>query len=146
MAEAQESRRELARQLLGRAHSVESAMARALRGTGIGVPHFLVLDHLAHSDGAATSDLLAVAHVPAATLTRTLDKLVDLALVHRTLDGLDRRRILVRISDRGRARLAEWSAPVDAAVASVLPSLREWEAAALADLLDAEGAEIIPTS
>lgn len=97
-------RADLARALLVAADGIERAMASGLRGTGLGVAHYLVLDHLRECEVATTSELGRIALVPPATLTRTIDKLVDLALVHRVLDEEDRRRIVVRLTDRGRGR------------------------------------------
>ena len=128
----------LARSLLAAAHDLEAAMTAALRGSGLGVPHYLVLSHLDENGPASTSELGRVALVPAATLTRTLDRLVDLALVHRALDAGDRRRIIIRLTERGRSLVEEQAQAIDEALASALPQLREWEAQALTDMLGAD--------
>lgn len=131
-------RAELARTLLTAGHAVDRAVAGALRGTELGVAHYLVLSYLDERDAATTSDLGRIALVPPATLTRVIDKLVDHALVHRTLDGADRRRILVRLTERGRDRARECRVIVDDAIAEALPALRDWETQALTDLLRVE--------
>ncbi|WP_427869164.1 MarR family winged helix-turn-helix transcriptional regulator [Leucobacter luti] len=131
-------RAELARTLLTAGHAVDRAVASALRGTELGVAHYLVLSYLDERDAATTSDLGRIALVPPATLTRVIDKLVDHALVHRTLDGADRRRILVRLTARGRDRARECRALVDEAIAEALPALRDWETQALTELLCVE--------
>lgn len=126
---------ELAKSLLATAHDLEESIATALRGTDLGVPHFLILSHLDQHGAATTSELGRVSMVPPATLTRVLDKLVDLALVHRAVDDADRRRIIIRIADRGRTLVREWSSVIDERIAESFPALREWEAQAITDLL-----------
>ncbi|MEZ3161528.1 MarR family transcriptional regulator [Microbacterium sp. BWT-B31] len=126
-------RAELARRLLTAAYEVERATNAALRGTGLELAHYLVISHLVEHESAATSDLGRVALVPPATLTRVLDKLVDLALVYRTLDTTDRRRILVRVTDRGRVRSRECAELIDLAIADALPALREGDTCTLSD-------------
>lgn len=128
-------RADLARALLVAADGIERAMASGLRGTGLGVAHYLVLDHLRACEVATTSELGRIALVPPATLTRTIDKLVDLALVHRVLDEEDRRRIVVRLTDRGRGKAVAYADLVDAEIAGALPDLREWETQALTEML-----------
>lgn len=120
--------------VLARAAAVERAVARALRGTELGVPHWAVLAHLG-SGGATMAVLAERSNLPAATLTRTVDKLVDRALVHRSLDGHDRRRVLVRLTDRGSDTLAELSDLIDAATSGALAGFEPWESQALQGLL-----------
>lgn len=129
----------VAQLLLGRADRIGRAIAGALRGSGVGVPHWLVLRHLAQVDTAAMAELGQVAHVPPATLTRTVDKLVDMALVYRVLDGLDRRRVVVRLSDRGAEMMAEYQDAVTAAVDAELNGLDGWEIEALRSILGKAG-------
>lgn len=121
--------------VLGRAAGLERAIARALRGTNLGVAHWMVLVHLVREGGFTMADLAARTNLPPATLTRTVDRLVDHALVQRGLDAHDRRRVLVRTADRGAARLAELAERVDAAVAEALAGLEGWEREALCGLL-----------
>lgn len=127
---------ELASLLIGRASRLERAIGAALGGTSLGAPHWLVLTSLrAQPEGRTMSEIAAFASLPAPTLTRSVDRLVDRALVHRTLDGLDRRRVLVKLTDRGRATYDEHRPAVDAALAAELDALAEWEREALRGLL-----------
>lgn len=127
---------ELASLLIGRASRLERAIGAALAGTSLGAPHWLVLTALhAQPDGRPMSELAQHVSLPAATLTRSVDRLVDHALVHRTLDGADRRRVLVGLTDRGRATYDEHRAAVDAALAAELDALAGWEREALRGLL-----------
>ncbi|MDO5629987.1 MAG: MarR family transcriptional regulator [Mobilicoccus sp.] len=126
---------DLAVVLIRRAHAVQRRMAHALRGAPIGVQHWLILDHLAGREGATMGDLAEAAAIPAATVTRAVDRLVDHALVYRSLGVEDRRQVLVRITDRGRGMRDEWSQVLADAVGAELPGLRDWEQGALRGLL-----------
>jgi DNA-binding MarR family transcriptional regulator len=127
---------ELATLLIGRASRLERAIGAALSGTPLGAPHWLVLTALhGRADGATMSEVAQVVSLPPATLTRSVDRLVDHALVHRTLDGADRRRVLVGLTDRGRTTYDEHRAVVDEALAAELDAFAGWEREALRGLL-----------
>jgi len=60
--------------------------------------------------GIGMSEAAGAAVVPAATLTRRMDRLVERGIVVRHIDAEDRRRLVVALSPRGRelaARLRE---------------------------------------
>jgi DNA-binding MarR family transcriptional regulator len=60
--------------------------------------------------GIGMSEAAGTAVVPAATLTRRMDRLVERGIVVRHIDAEDRRRLVVALSPRGRelaARLRE---------------------------------------
>lgn len=124
---------EFAHALLSVAHGLELAISAVLKDTELGVAHYLLLRYVCESGPVATSELARIALVPPATLTRVLDRLVDLALVYRVLDSEDRRRIKIRSTARGEAKTREISSRVDEALATVLPDMRKWEMQALMD-------------
>ncbi|MCR1785457.1 MarR family transcriptional regulator [Nocardioides carbamazepini] len=127
---------ELAVLLIGRASRLERAIGAALAGTPLKTPHWLVLTALhARPDGQTMTDLAQAVGLPAPTLTRSVDRLVDHALVHRALDGLDRRRVLVQLTDRGRATYDDQCVRVQDAIAAELTELADWEREALRGLL-----------
>lgn len=127
---------ELAALLIGRASRLERAIGAALAATPLKTPHWLVLTALeSRPDGQTMTDLAQAVSLPAPTLTRSVDRLVDHALVHRALDGLDRRRVLVRLTDRGRATYDELRGAVQDAIAAELTELADWEREALRGLL-----------
>ncbi|WP_234834757.1 MarR family winged helix-turn-helix transcriptional regulator [Mycolicibacterium stellerae] len=64
-----------------------------------------VLGALRGGEGLTMSDVAAAMSVPPPTLTRIVDKLVDGGFVLRRVDAMDRRRILVYLSARGRAKV-----------------------------------------
>ncbi|OSY42920.1 MULTISPECIES: MarR family winged helix-turn-helix transcriptional regulator [Pseudonocardia] len=89
---------------LGRAaHRVERRIEEIVRPpAGPGLDGWRVLDLLADGEGHPMSEIAAYAMVPAPTLTKIVDRLVDRGLVHRRPDDADRRRVLVFGTDRGR--------------------------------------------
>lgn len=109
---------------------------RALTGTGLTVDQWRVLDVLAATEGAAMSDIAAVAVITGPTLTRAVDRLVDRALVYRNLDHADRRRVLVRLSERGVELHREIAPRVADALAASFHGLDAEETARLRVLLD----------
>jgi DNA-binding MarR family transcriptional regulator len=109
--------------LAGAAHRVERRIEAALGPDGPGLDRWRVLDLLADGEGRPMSGIAAAVRVPAPTLTKIVDRLIDQGLVYRRVDETDRRRVLVLLADRGRelhARLA--------------PAVREVETALLRDL------------
>jgi DNA-binding MarR family transcriptional regulator len=109
--------------LAAAAHRVERRIEAALGPDGPGLDRWRVLDLLADGGGHPMSGIAAAVRVPAPTLTKIVDRLIDQGLVYRRVDETDRRRVLVLLSDRGRelhARLA--------------PAVREVEAALLREL------------
>lgn len=72
-----------------------------LRNTGIGREHWQVLRLLADGQGHAMGEIAQSAGLPGATATRMVDLLAANMLVYRRNDPLDRRRVLVHLSDVG---------------------------------------------
>ncbi|MGB3483350.1 MAG: MarR family transcriptional regulator [Mycobacterium sp.] len=127
---------ELAALILARAARLERTIGAGLSGTGLAVPHWLVLGALNRaSDGLTMTGLADVVGLPGATLTRSVDRLVDQALLHRTVDPLDRRRVLVHLTDRGRSNYRSIAPRVSETVEAELADLAAWEHQALAGLL-----------
>ncbi|MFC5993019.1 MarR family winged helix-turn-helix transcriptional regulator [Pseudonocardia hispaniensis] len=94
-----------------------------------------VLDLLADGGGHPMSEIAGYARVPAPTLTKIVDRLVDAALVYRRVDDADRRRVLVYLAEHGR-RLHDRLAPeVAAAEQAVADELGADDAARLRTLL-----------
>ncbi|GII89067.1 MarR family transcriptional regulator [Sphaerisporangium siamense] len=109
---------------------------RALTGTGLTLDQWRVLDVLATTEGLAMSDIAAAAVITGPTLTRTVDRLVDRAFIYRNLDHADRRRVLVRLSERGAEVHRELAPRVADALAASLRRLDAAETAQLRMLLD----------
>lgn len=64
-----------------------------------------VMGALRGGDGFTMSDIAAAMAIPPPTLTRIVDKLVDAGFVLRRVDAIDRRRVLVYLSARGKTKV-----------------------------------------
>ncbi|KRB73884.1 hypothetical protein ASE01_17890 [Nocardioides sp. Root190] len=102
---------------------VEALLRRALQP--ILAEHDLAMDHwrivavIAAAPGLGMNEVATTAVVPAASLTRHMDRLVERGLVVRRIDTEDKRRAVVALSARGQAyaerlRAAEQSLPTPA--------------------------------
>ncbi|MFE6229274.1 MULTISPECIES: MarR family transcriptional regulator [unclassified Streptomyces] len=94
-----------------------------------------VLDLLADGRGRTMTALAEHAFLPAPTLTRLVDQLVDQNLVYRRVDPADRRRVLAALTPRGVEHRELLSRAVEADRARWAASLAEADEALLADLL-----------
>jgi len=70
------------------------------------VEHWQIMAVLLAQPGLRMSDIAGAAVVPAATLTRHMDRLVERALVVRRIDPDDKRRVVAALSPMGE-RLAQ---------------------------------------
>ena len=104
---------------------VSSAVQKVLRGSGLTLERWRILDLLADREGMTMSEIASAVVVTGPTLTRIVDDLATKALVHREVDVHDRRRVLVHLTPRGQ-RLRR----------SLRPAVIEAEAAALSALTD----------
>jgi DNA-binding MarR family transcriptional regulator len=92
-------------QVLSRAdYEVTRRLAAILERDGSTIEEWRALSLLADGESRAMSELAEVCLLPAATLTRLVDRMVAENLVYRRGDPGDRRRILVRITERGGAQ------------------------------------------
>ena len=64
-----------------------------------------VLGSLRGGDGFTMSDIALALTIPPPSLTRIVDKLVDGGFVVRRVDAMDRRRVLIYLSARGKAKV-----------------------------------------
>ncbi|GGO91866.1 MarR family transcriptional regulator [Nocardioides phosphati] len=91
-------------------HAVRARIQPHLEAEDLTVEHGRILAVLRIEPGLTMSMIAESAVVPAATLTRLVDRLVESALVLRRVDPADKRRVVVALSSRGAAladRLAE---------------------------------------
>jgi MarR family transcriptional regulator, organic hydroperoxide resistance regulator len=118
------------------AHELARRVEHALGPDGPTLDQWRVLTLLADGAGHPMTEIAAHAMVPAPTLTKIVDRLVDRALVYRRADAVDRRRVLVFLSEHGRAlhaRLAPAAGRVDRSIAGALAASDE---ARLRELLE----------
>ncbi len=123
--------------LVGRvAHRLIVEVERALGPAGLNIDQWRVLNLLADGAGHPMTEIADHAMVPAPTCTKIVDRLADSALVYRRTDQADRRRVLVLLSDHGRAAHEEHALRVAAAESAVSGSLDSAERAQLRSLLE----------
>jgi len=72
-------------------------------GEGVPVEQWRILSLLNEKNGRSMSDLTQAALLNHPTLTKMIDRMISNALVYRRVDPKDGRRVLIFISDRGRA-------------------------------------------
>lgn len=94
-----------------------------------------VLDLLSGDEGRSMTALAEDAALPAPTLTKIVDQLVDQNLVFRRVDPTDRRRVLVQLTPRGLRRRRQLSRAVRAEWGPSVPGLTEDEEDQLLPLL-----------
>jgi DNA-binding MarR family transcriptional regulator len=114
---------------------VTRRLEAALGPDGPGLDQWRILDLLADGSGRAMSTIAAHTLIPAPTLTKVVDRLVDSALVHRRPDDVDRRRVLVLLTEHGHATHARLVPEVARAEQAVAVELGEPDAAHLHALL-----------
>lgn len=93
---------QLAQSLSQAARRVVGRIEEALAVHDVSLDQWRVLSFLGDGPGRSMSEIARYAMVPAPTLTKIVDKLVEGALVQRRVDDADRRRVLVLLSPRGR--------------------------------------------
>ncbi len=93
----------LAYRLSAAERAVNQLLSAALAAEQATVEQWRILAALSDGHGHSMGDLATAVLMPHPTLTKAVDRLVDDALVYRRQDDLDRRRVAVFLSDRGRA-------------------------------------------
>lgn len=81
---------------------LEDELAETLKPEGIPIEQFRILSALASVDGRAMRDLAGAVLIDPASLTKIIDRMVSDALVYRTLDPGDRRKVLICLAARAR--------------------------------------------
>ena len=74
-----------------------------LRSEGVPLEQWRILKTLADGNGRSMGDLADTVLMNHPTLTKTVDRMVSSALVYRVADPADRRKVMIFLSDRGRA-------------------------------------------
>lgn len=89
-------------------------LARILEADGCTVEQWRALALLADEEPHSMSELAEFALFSAPSLTRLIDRMVADSLVYRKVDPRDRRRVLVHLSRRGRARYRQIAEHIEA--------------------------------
>ena len=98
---------------------------------GLTNARMMALAAVGAADGCSMSDLARRLALPSPLATRVADELVARCLVERSGDASDRRRVLLRLTRRGRETLAAVHAEAEQQVGAVLLRMTEDEAGAL---------------
>ena len=114
---------------------VARSTSTALAEDGATLDEYRLLRSIAAAPGATMGELGAALHLPPATVTRWVDGLADHALAYRLPSPTDGRKVVVHLSDRGRARLARLQALVQAHQATLAAALGPDRVAALVQAL-----------
>jgi len=115
--------------------SVVQRLGYALKKEGAGIEEWRVLLLLGDDAGHAMAEIAEFAMLLAPSLTKVIDRMVSVNLVHRRVDETDRRRVLVFATDRGRQALHRWSAVVERERDDLVNALGSEEVALLRALL-----------
>lgn len=122
--------------LLARAeHRATRRLEIALRGANLTAEQWRVLTLLADGAGHPMTEIAGYAMVPAPTLTKIVDRLIDRTLVHRRIDPADRRRVLVFLTGRGAEQYNELTSDVELVEREIVDLIGETDAARLSELL-----------
>jgi DNA-binding MarR family transcriptional regulator len=88
--------------LIAKVHRfVHNKLEARLQKEGVSVEQWRVLEELGSQSGRSMGELANTVLMNHPALTKMLDRMVSVGLVHRAADPEDQRRVLVYISDRG---------------------------------------------
>jgi DNA-binding MarR family transcriptional regulator len=118
------------------AHGLERTSKRMRGDIGVTGPQRLVLRVVGLYPGLSAGDVAATLHVHPSTLTGVIRRLVTQRLLIRTHDPRDRRRAVLRLSERGSRANAMRRGTVESAVAKALGSVSERDRAATRRVLE----------
>ena len=110
-------------------------LSRVLEHEDCTVERWRILVLLADGVSHSMSEIAEFALLPAPTLTRLIDLMVADNLAYRLADPQDRRRVLVHITPRGRARHKRLAERIDASLAAILAEADADDVAQLVALL-----------
>lgn len=102
-----------------------------IRSQGLRVPEWRVLACLSDNDGMMITRLADLSLLEQSRMTRIVDQMDARGLVERVRDASDRRRVLVRLTQAGRALATR-----------LVAEARRHEARLLSDLADTDAARI----
>jgi len=112
--------------LLTRAERLMARRVAEIVGShGHGVDAWRVLSLLAEEGGRPMTAVADQVFLPPGTLTKLMDHLVELGLVHRKVDPADRRRIRAYLTPRGQSLHEQIQQEVRAELRSLLASEAE---------------------
>lgn len=124
---------------------------RIEKQAGLTVPQMLVLQSIEAAGELSVTEIARRVHLSQATVTAILDRLAFKGLIERSRDVSDRRRISIRLTQAGVARLASAPQPMQEDFLSAYGELEPWEQKMLtaaveriASLMDAADIDAAP--
>ena len=117
-------------------HRVSRRVDAALAAAALTAEQWRVLTLLADGAGHPMTEIAGFALVPAPTLTKIVDRMIDRTLVYRRVDDEDRRRVLVFLSSRGSEVYREVGVDVAEAERELAEELGSADSRQLAELLN----------
>lgn len=122
--------------LLAQAHRrVHGDLDAVLRREGLPVEQWRILTILGDGDGRTMGALAAEVGMNMSALSKTVDRMVTRALVHRKSDPEDNRRVRVYVTEFGLELLARCGSEVREFERSMSRQLGDWETERLCRLL-----------
>ncbi len=119
-------------------NTVSNAIAELYRDSfGLSIPDWRVMAVLARFPGGSAQDLVARTRMDKVAVSRSVARLVERGLIHRTTSSKDRRRSSLLLSDEGRSVYARIVPMARDAESQLLAALSDRERVALDKLLDA---------
>lgn len=97
------------------------------RSVGLTVPQLVVLKEVAESDGLPVGLLAKRASLSQATITTIVDRLEQRQTVERKRDAVDRRKVLIHITDTGRAILEKSPTILQEEFLDAFETIEPWE-------------------
>lgn len=122
-------------QLWAVSHGLDAVSKRMARELGVTGPQRLVIRLVGRFPGVSAGDLAEIMHSHPSTLTGVLQRLESRGLLVRAEDPGDARRLLFRLTARGRRIDLIRAATVEAAVAATLRAATEAEVLGASRLL-----------
>lgn len=116
--------------------AVRALMDEVLRPAGVTTLQYTALTVLARREGVTSAELARNSFVTAQTMTDMVAALERRELIVRAQDPAHGRRLLISLSDKGRAFLEEHAADIAAIEEQMVSRLSKGERTALHDMLN----------
>lgn len=116
--------------------AVRALMDEVLRPAGVTTLQYTALTVLARREGVTSAELARNSFVTAQTMTDMVSALERRELIVRAQDPAHGRRLLISLSDKGRAFLEEHAADIAAIEEQMVSRLSKGERTALHDMLN----------
>lgn len=97
------------------------------RRYGLTGPQLIILSEIANNQTLSVTELARYISLSQATVTDILNRLEKRGLIARTRDSVDRRRVLIRITDQCQQILSQTPPPLQETFVERYSTLSEWE-------------------